>query len=80
MDYKDYSQIDALIYGKFFNKTNVIDLDAGYERDMYGYYGYDHEDTTLNLRGESEMKQFFQTISIGAALANKKESETGFGP
>ncbi len=74
IDYQDFSNLGAELYGKVFQKTTYTTFNGGYKRDTYHYYGYDEDSLIVAYDTQEEARQIFQTISAGAELGTSKEN------
>ncbi|HVD99248.1 MAG TPA: hypothetical protein VNB90_13655 [Cytophagaceae bacterium] len=63
------NQLEA--YGKYFGKNTIIRGNAGYQRNRYNFYGYDHV-REPNASGDS-LKQVFNTFVVSAGIENKNK-------
>jgi len=59
------------VYGTYFMRKLTVSGNLNYDRDVFYYYGYDQEDTTINIEKDS-IKQRYSVISFSGNLHNQK--------
>lgn len=65
------NQVD--VYGKYIGKKTILRGNAGYQRNRYNFYGYDHQ-SEPGASGDS-LKQLFHNVAISVGLENKNKQD-----
>lgn len=75
LEFQDFSKTSIGGYSKFFLKRGaVLDVDLGYKRNSYGFYGFDQSDSTLVLT-EDSLTQVFQNFLANIEISNSIENK-----
>ena len=61
----------AEVYGRYIGKSTILRGSAGYQRNRYNFYGYNH---ALDAGGDT-LKQVFNTFVISAGIENKNKQD-----
>ncbi len=75
LDFQNFADNVLRLNAKKYFKSNSLSAWAGYNRNAVYYYGYDHGDTTLDVK-KKDIKQTFTKFSGGLDLENTKKNKS----
>ncbi len=61
-------------YATYIGDKVVVKGNAGFRRNCYNYYGYDHIESPV--ASEDSLRQFFNTINVTVGFENKNKNST----